>query len=240
MQSCGSHITQSCYRYMQPQFVFITVPCSAMWIMVSFSFTCSFPFSPCLNSSVITNKNGTSCSSPLCPLPTPDLLAHTLLQTPTYLYTHPLWWFQCSVMLFCMYICMYVTWPLPFHAIVQQTDAVPPSTLIIPVIPISTVPAEPAVISSSTSQVFFFLSLFSLYTPSLPYFFALFLLVIFSWSLPFHCSLMGLKDYQPQSRVKYHGSPWLIASACQPAGGSGKPHKKTDREIEQASDREWI
>ncbi|XP_042573759.1 discs large homolog 1-like protein isoform X7 [Cyprinus carpio] len=35
---------------------------------------------------------------------------------------------------------------------VQQTDAVPPSTLIIPVIPISTVPAEPAVISSSTSQ----------------------------------------------------------------------------------------
>ncbi|XP_059358250.1 discs large homolog 1-like protein isoform X3 [Carassius carassius] len=35
---------------------------------------------------------------------------------------------------------------------VQQTDVVPPSTLIIPVIPISTVPAEPAVISSSTSQ----------------------------------------------------------------------------------------
>ncbi|XP_059419952.1 discs large homolog 1-like protein isoform X2 [Carassius carassius] len=35
---------------------------------------------------------------------------------------------------------------------IQQTDAVPPSTLIIPVIPISTVPAEPAVISSSTSQ----------------------------------------------------------------------------------------
>ncbi|XP_016305092.1 discs large homolog 1-like protein isoform X4 [Sinocyclocheilus anshuiensis] len=34
----------------------------------------------------------------------------------------------------------------------KQTDAVPPSTLIIPVIPISTVPAEPAVISSSTSQ----------------------------------------------------------------------------------------
>ncbi|XDV26783.1 hypothetical protein PO909_030417, partial [Leuciscus waleckii] len=33
-----------------------------------------------------------------------------------------------------------------------QTDAVPPSTLIIPVIPISTVPAEPAVISPSTSQ----------------------------------------------------------------------------------------
>lgn len=161
MQSCGSHITQSCYRYMQPQFVFITVPCSAMWIMVSFSFTCSFPFSPCLNSSVITNKNGTSCSSPLCPLPTPDLLAHKLLQTPTY--THPLWWFQCNVMLFCMYICMYVTWPLPFHAIVQQTDAVPPSTLIIPVIPISTVPVEPAVISSSTSQVFFSFSIFPLH-----------------------------------------------------------------------------
>ncbi|XP_051555608.1 discs large homolog 1-like protein isoform X4 [Myxocyprinus asiaticus] len=35
---------------------------------------------------------------------------------------------------------------------VQQTDAVPPSTLIIPVIPISTVPAEPAVILPSTSQ----------------------------------------------------------------------------------------
>nr|XP_009295226.1 discs large homolog 1-like protein isoform X6 [Danio rerio] len=35
---------------------------------------------------------------------------------------------------------------------VQQTDAVPPSTLIIPVIPISTVPTEPAVISPSTSQ----------------------------------------------------------------------------------------
>ncbi|XP_065131943.1 discs large homolog 1-like protein isoform X15 [Paramisgurnus dabryanus] len=35
---------------------------------------------------------------------------------------------------------------------VQQTDAVPPSTLIIPVIPISTVPAEPAVIPPSTSQ----------------------------------------------------------------------------------------
>ncbi|KAK7158679.1 hypothetical protein R3I94_005119 [Phoxinus phoxinus] len=34
----------------------------------------------------------------------------------------------------------------------KQTDAVPPSTLIIPVIPISTVPAEPAVISPSTSQ----------------------------------------------------------------------------------------
>uniref|UniRef100_A0A9J7ZFV0 Disks large homolog 1 n=1 Tax=Cyprinus carpio carpio TaxID=630221 RepID=A0A9J7ZFV0_CYPCA len=35
---------------------------------------------------------------------------------------------------------------------IEQTDAVPPSTLIIPVIPISTVPVEPAVISSSTSQ----------------------------------------------------------------------------------------
>ncbi|XP_067310455.1 discs large homolog 1-like protein isoform X2 [Pseudorasbora parva] len=35
---------------------------------------------------------------------------------------------------------------------IQQTDAVPPSTLIIPVIPISTVPTEPAVISPSTSQ----------------------------------------------------------------------------------------
>ncbi|XP_073772656.1 discs large homolog 1-like protein isoform X10 [Danio rerio] len=34
----------------------------------------------------------------------------------------------------------------------KQTDAVPPSTLIIPVIPISTVPTEPAVISPSTSQ----------------------------------------------------------------------------------------
>ncbi|KAG1950283.1 discs large homolog 1-like protein isoform X15 [Pimephales promelas] len=34
----------------------------------------------------------------------------------------------------------------------KQTDAVPPSTLIIPVIPISTVPAESAVISPSTSQ----------------------------------------------------------------------------------------
>ncbi|XP_051989210.1 discs large homolog 1-like protein isoform X8 [Xyrauchen texanus] len=34
----------------------------------------------------------------------------------------------------------------------KQTDAVPPSTLIIPVIPISTVPAEPAVIPPSTSQ----------------------------------------------------------------------------------------
>ncbi|XP_051554912.1 discs large homolog 1-like protein isoform X7 [Myxocyprinus asiaticus] len=35
---------------------------------------------------------------------------------------------------------------------VQQTDAVPPSTLIIPVIPISTVPSEPAVIPPPTSQ----------------------------------------------------------------------------------------
>ncbi|XP_073772774.1 discs large homolog 1-like protein isoform X42 [Danio rerio] len=34
----------------------------------------------------------------------------------------------------------------------MKTDAVPPSTLIIPVIPISTVPTEPAVISPSTSQ----------------------------------------------------------------------------------------
>ncbi|XP_051983891.1 discs large homolog 1-like protein isoform X4 [Xyrauchen texanus] len=34
----------------------------------------------------------------------------------------------------------------------QQTDAVPPSTLIIPVIPISTVPSEPAVIPPPTSQ----------------------------------------------------------------------------------------
>ncbi|XP_056599995.1 discs large homolog 1-like protein isoform X14 [Triplophysa dalaica] len=34
----------------------------------------------------------------------------------------------------------------------SPTDAVPPSTLIIPVIPISTVPAEPAVIPPSTSQ----------------------------------------------------------------------------------------
>ncbi|XP_043079018.1 discs large homolog 1-like protein isoform X13 [Puntigrus tetrazona] len=38
------------------------------------------------------------------------------------------------------------------HISPMKTDAVPPSTLIIPVIPISTVPAEPAVISSSTSQ----------------------------------------------------------------------------------------
>ncbi|XP_052466172.1 discs large homolog 1-like protein isoform X9 [Carassius gibelio] len=38
------------------------------------------------------------------------------------------------------------------HISPVKTDAVPPSTLIIPVIPISTVPAEPAVISSSTSQ----------------------------------------------------------------------------------------
>lgn len=65
-------------------------------------------------------------------------------------------------------LCVYVTWPLPFHAIVQQTDAVPPSTLIIPVIPISTVPAEPAVIPPSTSQVFF-LS-FSIFTLPLPSF----------------------------------------------------------------------
>ncbi|XP_051554930.1 discs large homolog 1-like protein isoform X23 [Myxocyprinus asiaticus] len=35
---------------------------------------------------------------------------------------------------------------------IQQTDAVPPSTLIIPVIPISTVPSEPAVIPPPTSQ----------------------------------------------------------------------------------------
>ncbi|XP_051983900.1 discs large homolog 1-like protein isoform X13 [Xyrauchen texanus] len=34
----------------------------------------------------------------------------------------------------------------------KQTDAVPPSTLIIPVIPISTVPSEPAVIPPPTSQ----------------------------------------------------------------------------------------
>ncbi|XP_059358256.1 discs large homolog 1-like protein isoform X9 [Carassius carassius] len=38
------------------------------------------------------------------------------------------------------------------HISPMKTDVVPPSTLIIPVIPISTVPAEPAVISSSTSQ----------------------------------------------------------------------------------------
>ncbi|XP_077053414.1 discs large homolog 1-like protein isoform X33 [Siphateles boraxobius] len=38
------------------------------------------------------------------------------------------------------------------HISPMKTDAVPPSTLIIPVIPISTVPAEPAVISPSTSQ----------------------------------------------------------------------------------------
>ncbi|XP_042573754.1 discs large homolog 1-like protein isoform X2 [Cyprinus carpio] len=42
--------------------------------------------------------------------------------------------------------------PYPQSPVTVQTDAVPPSTLIIPVIPISTVPAEPAVISSSTSQ----------------------------------------------------------------------------------------
>ncbi|XP_052466125.1 discs large homolog 1-like protein isoform X3 [Carassius gibelio] len=42
--------------------------------------------------------------------------------------------------------------PYPQSPVSVQTDAVPPSTLIIPVIPISTVPAEPAVISSSTSQ----------------------------------------------------------------------------------------
>ncbi|XP_073709926.1 discs large homolog 1-like protein isoform X9 [Misgurnus anguillicaudatus] len=38
------------------------------------------------------------------------------------------------------------------HISPMKTDAVPPSTLIIPVIPISTVPAEPAVIPPSTSQ----------------------------------------------------------------------------------------
>uniref|UniRef100_A0A671S5W1 Disks large homolog 1 n=1 Tax=Sinocyclocheilus anshuiensis TaxID=1608454 RepID=A0A671S5W1_9TELE len=54
----------------------------------------------------------------------------------------------------------------------KQTDAVPPSTLIIPVIPISTVPAEPAVISSSTSQVFFSFSIFPLH-PLPPLFFLL-------------------------------------------------------------------
>ncbi|XP_026138174.1 discs large homolog 1-like protein isoform X3 [Carassius auratus] len=42
--------------------------------------------------------------------------------------------------------------PYPQSPVSVQTDAAPPSTLIIPVIPISTVPAEPAVISSSTSQ----------------------------------------------------------------------------------------
>ncbi|XP_048051752.1 discs large homolog 1-like protein isoform X26 [Megalobrama amblycephala] len=42
--------------------------------------------------------------------------------------------------------------PYPQSPVTVQTDAVPPSTLIIPVIPISTVPAEPAVISPSTSQ----------------------------------------------------------------------------------------
>uniref|UniRef100_A0A671R5R3 Disks large homolog 1 n=1 Tax=Sinocyclocheilus anshuiensis TaxID=1608454 RepID=A0A671R5R3_9TELE len=49
------------------------------------------------------------------------------------------------------------------HISPMKTDAVPPSTLIIPVIPISTVPAEPAVISSSTSQVFFSFSIFYLH-----------------------------------------------------------------------------
>ncbi|XP_057190047.1 discs large homolog 1-like protein isoform X3 [Triplophysa rosa] len=42
--------------------------------------------------------------------------------------------------------------PYPQSPVTVQTDAVPPSTLIIPVIPISTVPAEPAVIPPSTSQ----------------------------------------------------------------------------------------
>ncbi|XP_052403370.1 discs large homolog 1-like protein isoform X5 [Carassius gibelio] len=42
--------------------------------------------------------------------------------------------------------------PYAQSPVTVQTDVVPPSTLIIPVIPISTVPAEPAVISSSTSQ----------------------------------------------------------------------------------------
>uniref|UniRef100_A0A672SG43 Disks large homolog 1 n=1 Tax=Sinocyclocheilus grahami TaxID=75366 RepID=A0A672SG43_SINGR len=63
------------------------------------------------------------------------------------------------------------------HISPMKTDAVPPSTLIIPVIPISTVPAEPAVISSSTSQVFFFI-LYFLSTPP-PY---LIILLSSCWS----------------------------------------------------------
>lgn len=91
----------------------------------------------------------------------------------------------------------------------------------------------------NVTGLFFSFSIFPLH-PLPPLFFCSLPVGHFSWSLPFQCSVMGLKDYQPQSRVKYHGSPWLIASACQPAGGSGKPHRKTDREIEQASKRERV
>ncbi len=229
---CGSCIAQSSHRYMRPvcfhnctKYSYVDYGLITIRMLISIL---SF------HSPIFSNE--ASCISPLW-FPPLDLPSCSHNHTDTHLHPSPMVIpMQCCAMLCC---CVCVTWPLPFHAIVQQTDAVPPSTLIIPVIPISTVPAEPAVISSSTSQVFFSFSIFPLH-PLPPLFFCSLPVGHFSWSLPFLCSLMGLKDYQPQSRVKYHGSPWLIASACQPAVGSGKPHRKTDREIEQASEREWI
>lgn len=144
----------------------VTVPCASGWIMAVFSFTCSFPFSPHLNSSIITN--GASH------IPPPSTFRFAWI-LHTFSYRHLLTpilhgWFLCNDVHCCVVVYVYVNWPLPFHAIVQQTDAVPPSTLIIPVIPISTVPAEPAVISPSTSQVFFFSFLYFPTPPSLLFF----------------------------------------------------------------------
>lgn len=223
---CGSRIAQSSHRYMRPVCFHNCTMCSYVdYGLITIHMLIS----------ILQYSQTEHLASPHCDPPSSDLPSCSHNHTDTHLHPSPMVIpMQCCAMLCC---CVCVTWPLPFHAIVQQTDAVPPSTLIIPVIPISTVPAEPAVISSSTSQVFFYFSIFPLHTLP-PLFFCSLPVGHFSWSLPFLCSLMGLKDYQPQSRVKYHGSPWLIASACQPAGGSGKPHRKTDREIEQASKRE--
>ncbi len=227
---CGSCIAQSSHRYMRPvcfhnctKYSYVDYGLITIRMLISIL---SF------HSPIFSNE--ASCISPLW-FPPSDLPSCSHNHTDTHLHPSPMVIpMQCCAMLCC---CVCVTWPLPFHAIVQQTDAVPPSTLIIPVIPISTVPAEPAVISSSTSQVFFFL-----YFPSTPPPSFIFLLSS-CWSFFLIPAIPLLVDGPEGLSAPESGKvPWLplTNSICVSTSRRKWKAPQKDRQRDWASEREWI